>query len=66
MKTRAREKLAEAYKQNLIDSKTVQPVLVDILPAKNFTPPKRTIRSIIKKIPSAINSTATTAEEISG
>ena len=30
--------LAEQYKQKLIDSKKIQPVLVDILPAKKFYP----------------------------
>jgi peptide-methionine (S)-S-oxide reductase len=32
------ERLAEAYKQKLIDSKKIQPILVDILPAQTFYP----------------------------
>ena len=53
--------LAEQYRQNLIDSKKFPALRVQILPHRHFTPPKITIRSITKKIPSATNTTASIA-----
>lgn len=47
----SQKKLAEAYKQNLIDSKTVQPVLVDILPAKEFYPAEEYHQEYYQKNP---------------
>lgn len=44
-------RLAEQYKQNLIASKKVEPVLVDILPAKTFYPAEEYHQKYYKKNP---------------
>lgn len=45
------KRLAEQYKQNLIASKKVEPVLVDILPAQTFYPAEEYHQKYYKKNP---------------